>query len=89
MVKTTEATQLTRAASSLLFPELKFGIGANGTDLSKDFQRVLARIDFGNEFANTGSKAYQFAHGDDISIAVAKEISDELSMCSVYTWQDG
>ncbi|NKE35973.1 transposase, partial [Natronococcus sp. JC468] len=31
MVETTEATQVTRAASSLLFPELEFGIAANTT----------------------------------------------------------
>ncbi|ELY93722.1 transposase [Natrialba taiwanensis] len=68
MVETTEATQVTRAASSLLFPELDFEIAANGTYPSEDFQRVLARIAFDNEFANTGAKAYQLARGDDIAI---------------------
>ena len=59
---------MTRAASSLLFPELEFGIAANGTYPSEDFQQVLARIAFDNEFANTGAKAYQLACGDDITI---------------------
>lgn len=68
MVETTEATQVTRAASSLLFPKLEFGIAANGTYPSEDFQRVLARIAFDSEFANTGAKAYQLARGDDIAI---------------------
>ncbi|WP_254532911.1 transposase [Natrinema gelatinilyticum] len=68
MVETTEATQVTRAASSLLFPELEFGIAANGTYPSEDFLEVLARIAFHNEFANTGARAYQLARGDDISI---------------------
>ncbi len=36
MVETTEATQVTRAVSSLLFPELEFGIAANATYLSED-----------------------------------------------------
>ncbi|GAA1325522.1 hypothetical protein GCM10009647_062150 [Streptomyces sanglieri] len=56
MVETTEATHVTRAASSLLFPELDFEIAANGTYPSEDFHRVLARIAFDNEFANTARK---------------------------------
>jgi len=57
MVETAEAKQVSRAASSLLFPELEFGVAANGTYPSEDFQRVLARIVFDNEFANAGAKA--------------------------------
>jgi len=37
MVETAEAKQVSRAASSLLFPELAFGIAANGTYPSEDF----------------------------------------------------
>lgn len=59
---------MSRAASSLLFPELDFGIAANGAYPSEDVQRVLARIAFTNEFANTGAKAYQLACGDDIAV---------------------
>ena len=59
---------MTRAAPSLLFPELEFGIAANGTYPSEDSLEVLAQIAFDNEFANTGAKAYQLARGDDIAI---------------------
>jgi len=68
MVETAEAKQVSRAASSLLFPELEFGVADNGTDPSEDFQRVLARIAFDNEFANAGAKAYQLARGDDVDV---------------------
>ena len=51
----------------ILFPELESGIAPNGTYPSEDFQHVLARIAFDDEFANTGAKAYQLARGDDIS----------------------
>ena len=72
MVKPAEAEQVTQAASSLLFPELEFGIAPNGTYPSEDFQQVLARIAFDNEFANTGAKAYQLARGDDISCTATR-----------------
>jgi hypothetical protein len=68
MVETAEAKQVNRAASSMLFPELDFGIADNGTYRSEDFQRVLARIAFDNEFANAGAKAYQLARGDDVDV---------------------
>lgn len=68
MIEKTEAKQVSRAASSLLFPELDFGVADNGTYPSEYFQRVLARIAFDNEFANTGAKAYQLARGDDIAV---------------------
>ena len=68
MVETAEAQQVSRAASSLLFPELEFGIASNGTYPSEDFQRVLARISFDNEFANAGAKAYQLARGADTDV---------------------
>lgn len=82
MVETTEANQVSRAASSLLFPELEFGIAANGTYPSEDFQRVLARIAFDNEFANTGAKAYQLARGDDI--AVTADARNALARALLY-----
>jgi hypothetical protein len=46
MVETSEAKQVSRAASSLLFSELEFGVADNATYPSEDFQRVLARIAF-------------------------------------------
>jgi hypothetical protein len=68
MVETAEAKQVSRAASSLLFPELDFGVADNGTYPSEDFQRVLARIAFDNEFANAGAKGYQLARGNNIDV---------------------
>jgi hypothetical protein len=68
MVERTEAEQVSRAASSVLFPELDFGVAHNGAYPSEDFQRVLARIAFDNEFANAGAKAYQLARGDDVDV---------------------
>jgi len=82
MVETTEAKQVSRAASSLLFPELDFDVAANGTYPSEDFQRVLARIAFDNEFANTGAKAYQLARGD--AIAVDSDSRNALARALLY-----
>ncbi|MFA9518426.1 transposase [Halopenitus sp. H-Gu1] len=68
MVETAEANQVSRAASSLLFSELDFDVAANSTYPGEDFQRVLARIAFDNEFANAGAKAYQLARGEDVDV---------------------
>jgi hypothetical protein len=68
MVETTEAKQVTSAAASLLFPELDFGVATNANYTREDFQPLLSRIAFDNEFANAGAKAYQLARGDDVSI---------------------
>lgn len=51
MVETTMAKQVSRAASSLLFPELDIDVAANGTYPSEDSLKVLARIAFDDEFA--------------------------------------
>jgi hypothetical protein len=40
MVETAEAKQVSRAASSMLVPELDFGIADNGTYPSEDFQSL-------------------------------------------------
>jgi IS4 transposase len=82
MVETAEAKQVSRAASSLLFPELEFGVADNGTYPSEDFQRVLARIAFDNEFANAGAKAYQLARGDDIDVGA--ESRNSLARALLY-----
>jgi hypothetical protein len=68
MVETAEAKQVSRAASSVLFAELDFGVTDNGTYPSEDFQRVLTRIAFDNKFVNAGAKAYQIARGDDVDV---------------------
>ena len=68
MVDSTEAKQVTSAASSLLFPEIEIGVASNATFTREDFDPVLSRIAFDNEFANAGAKAYQTARGDDVAI---------------------
>jgi len=68
MVDTTEAKQVTSAASSLLFPEICLDVAPNATYTREDFDPVLSRIAFDNEFANAGAKAYQCARGDDVSL---------------------
>ena len=45
MVKPAEAEQVTQAASSLLFPELEFGIAPNGTYPSEDFLMTQTRFE--------------------------------------------
>ncbi|MFA9417875.1 hypothetical protein [Natrinema sp. HArc-T2] len=56
MVKTTEAKQVCQAASALLYPELDFEIKPCGMYTREDFEKVLSRIAFEQEFANTGGK---------------------------------
>ena len=68
MVDSTEAKQVTSAASSLLFPEIEIDVASNATFTREDFDPVLSRIAFDNEFANAGAKAYQTARGDDGAI---------------------
>ncbi len=46
MLETAKAKQVSRAASSVLFPELDFGVTDNGTDPSEDSLKVLTRIAF-------------------------------------------
>jgi hypothetical protein len=68
MVETAQASQVTTAAGSLLFPNLDLDIAANGTYPSEDFHDVLARVALDNEFANTGAKAYQLARNEDVTV---------------------
>ncbi len=82
MVETAEAKQVSRAASSMLFPELDFDVADNGTYPSEDFQRVLARIASDNEFANAGAKAYQLARGDDVDVGA--ESRNPLARALLY-----
>lgn len=68
MVDATEANQVTTAASSLLFSGIDFGVASNATYRREDFEPVLSRIAFDNEFANAGAKAYSLARGDDVDL---------------------
>ncbi len=54
MVETAEAKQVCRAASTLLYPELNFQLKQCGKYTRDDFQKILSRIAFDQESANTG-----------------------------------
>ncbi|QOS13510.1 ISH7-type transposase ISHgi17 (plasmid) [Haloferax gibbonsii] len=68
MVSTAEAKQVCRAASTLLYPALDFGIKPCGTYTREDFLEVLSRIAFDHEFANTGGKTVQLARSEPVDV---------------------
>ena len=68
MVETTEAKQVCRAASTLLYPALEFGIKPCGTYTREEFEEVLSRIAFDQEFANTGGKTVQLDRSEPVDI---------------------
>ncbi|MFC7166069.1 transposase [Halospeciosus flavus] len=68
MVETTEAKQVSRAASTLLFPELEFDVKPCGKYTREDFLEILSRIAFDQEFANTGGKTLQLDRNEQVDI---------------------
>jgi hypothetical protein len=68
MVDTTEAKQVCRAASTLIYPALDFGIKPCGTYTREDFEQVLSRIAFDQEFANTGGKTVQLDRSEPVDV---------------------
>jgi len=70
MVQTTEAKQVCRAASTVLFPELEFGVKPCGKYTREDFHEILSRIAFDQEFANTGGKTLQLDRDEHVDITV-------------------
>lgn len=86
MVETGEAKQVTSAASSLLFPEIELGVASNASFTREDFDPVLSRIAFDNEFANAGAKAYQCARGDDVSVET--DARNPLARALLYNLRD-
>jgi hypothetical protein len=86
MVDTTEAKQVTSAASSLLFPEIDLAVASNATYTREDFDPVLSRIAFDNEFANAGAKAYQCSRGDNV--AVDTDACNPLARALLYNLRD-
>jgi hypothetical protein len=68
MVDTTEVKQVCRAASTLLYPALDFGIKSCGTYTREDFEQVLSRIAFDQEFANTGGKTLQLDRSEPVDV---------------------
>jgi hypothetical protein len=68
MIQTAEARQVCRAASTVLFPELEFGVKSCGKYTREDFQEILSRIAFDQEFANTGRKTLQLDRDEHVDI---------------------
>ncbi|ARS90084.1 transposase [Natrarchaeobaculum aegyptiacum] len=68
MVETTEATQLCRAASTVVYPALEFDIKPCGSYTREDFLTVLSRVAFEQEFANTAGKTCQLDDGDSVDV---------------------
>ncbi len=68
MVQTNEAKQACRAASTLLYPELNFGVKQCGKYTREDFLEILSRIAFDQEFANTGAKILQLDREEQVDL---------------------
>jgi hypothetical protein len=68
MVETVEAKQVCRATSSLLYPELKFGVKQCGEYTREDFRKIHSRTAFDQEFANTGGKTLQLDRDEQVEI---------------------
>ena len=68
MVETTEAKQVCRATSTLLFPELDFDVKQCGEYTREDFTEILSRIAFDQEFANTGGKTLQLDRDEQVDV---------------------
>ncbi|GAB6878498.1 hypothetical protein JCM17823_10520 [Halorubrum gandharaense] len=71
MVQTAEAKQACRAASTLLYPQLEFGVKPCGKYTREDFHEILSRIAFDHEFANTGGKTLQLERGEQVNVTSA------------------
>ncbi|MDL0124171.1 transposase [Halobacterium salinarum] len=68
MVETAEAKQVCRAASTLVYPALDFDRKPCGTYTREDFEQVLSRIAFDQEFANTGGKTVQLDRSEPVDV---------------------
>jgi hypothetical protein len=68
MVKTAEAKQVSRAASTVLYPELEFDVKPCGEYTREDFEKILSRIAFEQEFANTGGKTLQLERDEQVDV---------------------
>ena len=68
MVQTVEAKQVRRAASTVLFPELEFGVKPCGKYTREDLSEILSRIAFDQELANTGGKTLQLDRDEHVDI---------------------
>lgn len=78
MVTTSEAKQVCRAATPLLYPGLDFGTKPNGTYLSEDSARVITRSAFEREFTNTSATHLQLARGDALALEERSPLAKSL-----------
>ena len=78
MIHATEAKQLSRAASSLLFSRLDFATKPNGVYPSEDFTQVLARSAFNGEFVHTTAKELQLLRGDELDVQQRSPLAKSL-----------
>jgi len=69
MVETTEAKQVCRAASTIVYPALDFGTKPCGSYTREDFLNVLSRVAFEQEFANTAGKTCQLDRGEPVDVS--------------------
>ncbi len=68
MVETTEAKQVCRAASTVVYPALEFDIKPCGSYTREDFLEVLSRVAFEQAFANSAGKTCQLDHGEVVDV---------------------
>ena len=68
MVQTAEAKPVCRAASTVLFPALKFGVKPCRDTRKRIFKTKLSRIAFEQDFANTGGKTLQLDRDEHVDI---------------------
>ena len=78
MIHASEAKQLSRAVSTLLFTRLDFGTKPNSQYPSEDFAEVLARSSFDGEFVHTTAKELQLARGDEIDLQQRSSLAKSL-----------
>ena len=78
MIHASEAKQLSRAVSTLLFTRLHFGTKPNGQYPSEDFIKVLAGSSFDSEFVHTTAKELQLARGDEIDLQQRSPLAKSL-----------
>ncbi|UHQ98088.1 transposase (plasmid) [Natrinema zhouii] len=68
MVEIDEAKQVCRAASTVVYPALDFGIKPCGSYTRESFEKLLSRVTFEQEFANTAGKTCQLNNGEPVDV---------------------
>ncbi|MFP9193932.1 transposase [Natrialbaceae archaeon A-CW1-1] len=68
MVETTEAKQVSRSASTVVYPALDFGIKPCGSYTREDFEKLPSHVTFEQEFATTAGKNCQLNGGEPVDV---------------------